>query len=145
MRNLIVLSLLLSSLVFVTAGIYDDCSIYGICEPVRTLDSLDYIPPTRQVRFLTAKTCESGRKLTGALRDFKKERPKVEFRIVAASSDIHDRYVVTKQQLLILGHGLKDIGGKESFIIRVGYELAPDLIEETVTTFDSRWNNASPI
>jgi len=119
-----------------------------ICDPyygVRTLDSLDYIPVTRRVRFLTARTSEKGRKLRGALRDFKRERPKVEFRRAVTPSDLHDRYVVTTQQILILGHGLKDIGGKESFIIRVGHDLAPDLIEETIAVFDSRWKNASPI
>jgi hypothetical protein len=116
-----------------------------ICDPyygVRTFDSLDYIPAARQVRFLTARTGESGRRLIGAIRDFKRERPTVEFRKAARPSDLHDRYVITKNQLLILGHGLKDIGGKESFMIRLERDLAPDLIDETIAIFDERWKDA---
>jgi hypothetical protein len=79
------------------------------------------------------------------MRDFKKERPKFTFRIATNPNDLHDRYVVTTQQLLILGHGLKDIGGKESFTIRLGRELVPDLIKETIAVFDSRWKTANPI
>lgn len=119
-----------------------------ICDPyygVGTLDSLDYIPKTSGVKFLTGITSETGRKLSGVLRDFKKERPTVEFRKAATPSELHDRYLVTKEQLVILGHGLKDIGGKESFMIRIGHDLSPDLIKETITTFDSRWGNATPI
>ena len=119
-----------------------------ICDPyygVRTFDSLDHIPTARTVRFLTAKTSETGRKLHGAIRDFKKERPKTSFRRDAVPSSLHDRYIVTKDQLLILGHGLKDIGGKESFIIRLGADLVPDLVKESIASFDARWNKATPL
>jgi hypothetical protein len=119
-----------------------------ICDPyygIRTFDSLDYIPNKCRVRFLTMKTNETGRKLSGALRDFKKEKSNVEFRLVASPQDLHDRYVVNKDILLLLGHGLKDIGGKESFMIRLNKELIPDLIIEVTKTFDAHWNTATPI
>ncbi len=116
--------------------------VVRICDPyygVRTLDTLDHFPKTCEVRFLTAKSSETRRKIQGALRDFKKERPKVEFRIAANPQDLHDRYIIAKDQLLILGHGLKDIGGKESFIIRLDHHLVPDLIKEMIAIFDIRW------
>jgi hypothetical protein len=113
-----------------------------ICDPyygVRTLDSLDHVPKACAVRFLTAKTNESGAKVQRAIADFVKERPSTEFRIAANPRDLHDRYVVTSDTLLILGHGLKDIGGKESFIIRLGRDLSADLIDEITKAFDVRW------
>ncbi len=122
--------------------------VIRICDPyygVRTLDTLDYISKANEVRFLTAKTNEPSRKIHGAVHDFKKERPKVEFRIAANIHDLHDRYVISKDQLLILGHGLKDIGGKESFIIRLDSNLIPDLIKEMTTTFDARWGGGTTI
>lgn len=118
-----------------------------ICDPylgIRSLDSLDSIPPVRPVRFLTLNTTDSQRKLSGALRDFSTEHPKVEFRRAPTPSDIHDRYVITKSELLILGHGLKDIGGKESFMILLRRDIAADLIDEIISAFDSRWNAAAP-
>lgn len=117
-----------------------------ICDPyygVRTLDSLDHIPKTCQVRFLTSKTGEAAQKIQAAIRDFVKERPNTEFRLATNPSDLHDRYVLTADSLLILGHGLKDIGGKESFLIRLDRSLAPDLLQELGRSFDSRWQAAA--
>ena len=122
--------------------------IIRICDPyygVRTLDSLDHIRESANVRFLTAKTSESVRKLKGALRDYKKERPNTEFRVAAVPSELHDRYVLTKNRILILGHGLKDIGGKESFMIRLDQSLVPDLAKEMRASFDAKWRAGTPL
>lgn len=119
-----------------------------VCDPyygVKTLDTLDHLPPSTGFRFLTGKTTESSRRIAGAIRDFKKERPKAEFRVAAAPNELHDRYVLAKDRLLILGHGLKDIGGKESFIIRVDRELAPDLLTEVRDKFDERWKKGTAL
>jgi len=122
--------------------------VVRICDPyygVRTLDLLDNIPTKSKVQFLTSKTNEAGRKLQGAMKDFKKERPNVEFRLARRSAGLHDRFVITNNLILILGHGLKDVGGKESFIIRLDKELVPDLIEETKQSFDAKWNDGTSI
>lgn len=117
-----------------------------VCDPyygVRTLDLLDNFPKAIKVRFLTSKTNEPARQLDGALKDFKKERPNVEFRVVDKSAGLHDRFVVSADLLLILGHGLKDIGGKESFVIRLDKDLVPDLIKETIAAFDAKWSTGT--
>lgn len=122
--------------------------VVRICDPyygVRTLDLLDNIPVKTKVQFLTAKTNEPGHKLKGALKDFKKERPNIEFRLASGNAGLHDRYVITNNFILILGHGLKDIGGKESFIIRLDKDLVPNLIRETTKSFDDKWNVGTTI
>jgi hypothetical protein len=131
------------------AEILSDMSgLTRICDPyygTKSLDSLDLIPKNTPVRFLTHKTNEAGRKLTGALRDFKTERPNVEFRIAPNNAGLHDRYIVTKDSFLILGHGLKDIGGKESFVVRLDRVLVPDLIKRVCASFDTIWAASTPI
>lgn len=122
--------------------------VIRICDPyygVRTLDSLDHIRESAKVRFLTARTSESGRRLRGALRDYKRERPDTEFRRAANPSELHDRYVLAKGRILILGHGLKDIGGKESFMIRLDQSLVPDLAKEMRESFDAKWRAGTPL
>jgi hypothetical protein len=117
-----------------------------ICDPyygLRTLDSLDQVPRACSIKFLTSKTNENGLKLTGAISDFKKQRPNCEFRTAGKAAGIHDRYVVTPSQILIVGHGLKDIGGKESFIIKLEASLAGDLVTDTIASFDLKWNLAT--
>ena len=131
------------------SGLLDNLrGLVRICDPYygqRTLDALDSIPQSCKVRFLTARTNEQGRKLTNAIRDFGHERPEIDFRLAVPASDLHDRYVLTTDRLLIIGHGIKDIGAKESFVIRLEKELIPDLIKETRAAFDKRWSNAQPL
>ena len=112
---------------------------------VRTLDSLDLVPTSCAVRFLTAKTNESARQLAGALKDFRKVRPNVEFRIAADPSQLHDRYVLSPSRLILVGHGLKDIGGKESFLVQIDAQLAKGIIARTINDFDSRWDTGTTI
>jgi hypothetical protein len=119
-----------------------------ICDPyygVRTLDTLHFIPNSCVVNFLTSKTSEPQSKLVGPLLDFKKEHPNFEFRKISTSSNIHDRYVHTSKYILLIGHGLKDIGGKESFITRIDKKMVPGIILQIANTFDSNWKTAKPI
>jgi hypothetical protein len=123
-------------------------SSVNICDPyygARTLDSLDHIPLSTAVKFLTAKTSEAIPSLHRAFRDFQREHSKVEFRIAEKPNELHDRYAVTRSELLILGHGIKDIGGRESFIVRLNKEHATGLIREVLLSFDSRWLKGTPI
>lgn len=112
---------------------------------MRTLDTLDHFPAKVALRFLTARTNERVRKVAGALRDFQKEHSNAEFRVTANPSELHDRYILSDESLLVLGHGLKDIGGKESFMIQVNKDLVPDLLSEVRGRFDARWKSARPL
>ena len=96
------------------------------------------------MRFLTVKTNEPSAKIERAILDFTKQRPNTEFRIDVEPSDLHDRYVLTNDSLLILGHGLKDIGSKESFMISLRRDNA-GLLDTLATSFDDRWNKAAPV
>lgn len=119
-----------------------------ICDPyygIRTLDTLELFRTSCVVRFLTAKTNEPIARLGGPLQDFKRERPSTEFRLYPKPSELHDRYILSRGGVLIVGHGLKDIGGRESFVISIGRALAPDLIRELVNSFDERWAKATPL
>lgn len=119
-----------------------------ICDPyygLRTLDTLESIPTSATVRFLSSRTNEAGAKLSNAIRDFRRERPKVDLRAAAQPSALHDRYVLSSSSLLLVGHGLKDIGAKESFAVVLDRHLAPDLLDETQNAFDSKWAGATPI
>lgn len=119
-----------------------------ICDPyfgLRTLETIDHISPKTTIRFLTSKTNESMPKTRGAFNDFSKQRKNTEFRVLPPPHDLHDRYVLTKDSLLLVGHGLKDIGGKESFVIQVEKTLAPDLLEDIERSFDEKWASAAPL
>jgi hypothetical protein len=119
-----------------------------ICDPYygfRTLESLDYLHKSCHVRFLTGQSSEVGKKLTAALGDFKRERPNFLFRIAPNPKKLHDRYLVTSDSLLLLGHGIKDIGNSESFVIRIDKAWAPGLLADVSAAFDIVWPSATPL
>ena len=122
--------------------------IARICDPyfgLRTLETIDHIPPRTAIRFLTAKTSDSLPKTRGAFHDFSKQRRNADFRILSPPHDLHDRYVLTAESLMLVGHGLKDIGGKESFVIRLEKTLAPDLLDSLEQSFDAKWAIATAL
>jgi hypothetical protein len=119
-----------------------------ICDPyygVRTLDSLELISRNVNVMFLTYRTSDSALKWAGALKDFKKERPNIELRMAKGKQESHDRYILTDDQILFIGHGLKDIGSKESFVIMLPRKLAEDLLGDVQRSFDQKWANSTGI
>ena len=78
-----------------------------ICDPkygVRTLDVLDLIPVKCTIKFLSVNPTDNAQKLAGAIQDFKKERPTAEFRAADKTAGVHDRFVVTDEGFIILGH-----------------------------------------
>jgi hypothetical protein len=122
--------------------------VIRVCDPyygIRSLEALEMIPEFCKVRFLSSQSSENAIKLSNAIDDFKKEHSNIEIRVFAASKSIHDRYVLSEESLLILGHGIKDIGNKESFVINISREHAEDLLVDLIHSFDDRWNKSTPI
>ncbi len=119
-----------------------------ICDPYYgsgSLLRLDELVQCSSVRFLThAGDASEKSTLPRALTEYTKEHKNIEFRRYNGS-DLHDRYVLTDEELMLLGHGLKDIGNKDSFIVRINRELASDLLDDLRDSFDAKWKNAQPL
>lgn len=107
---------------------------------VRTLDILRDVKD-KTIEFLTRvenlNEKERGRFLR-ELQDFKAEYPMMEFGNYP-NTDIHDRYVISENFLVILGHSLKDLGSKESFAIVLNKESSKNVVEALIEAFNRRW------
>jgi hypothetical protein len=60
-------------------------------------------------------------------------------------SDLHDRYILADAELIILGHGLKDLGNRDSFIIRIPDSLSPDINLSVGSAFNKKWASSKLI
>lgn len=112
----------------------------------RTLDILKDLQ-SQNVKFLTRLQNLRERERNSFIRelqDFKSEYPSVEFREYPLT-DIHDRYVLSKNSLIILGHSLKDLGSKESFVVVLNKETSKNIVEAIIENFDRRWKIATPL
>jgi hypothetical protein len=48
-------------------------------------------------------------------------------------------------EMIFLGHGLKDIGNKESFSVRLPRKVAGDAMDRARESFDAKWPGASAL
>ena len=121
-----------------------------ICDPyygLKTLEVLEtFAKYHKEIKFLTCKTGggEKAATLGRALADFKKEYKRVEIRLVT-SNDLHDRYIITKDRFFIIGHGIKNLGNKESLIVVVEDRYGKDIRKTITSVFQKRWTAAKAL
>jgi hypothetical protein len=110
----------------------------------RALDVLSNLQ-NKDIKFLTKvenlRDKEKERFLR-ELKDFKSEHTKAEFRNYPFA-DIHDRYVISSEHLIILGHSIKDLGAKESFAIILNKEANKNIVEALIENFNRRWKQST--
>ena len=121
-----------------------------ICDPyygLKTLEVLEaFAKYHKEIKFLTCKMGggEKAATLNRAIADFKKECKRVETRLVAGN-DLHDRYIIAKDRFFIIGHGIKDLGNKESLIVVVEDRYGKDIRKTITSVFQKRWASAKTI
>jgi len=122
-----------------------------ICDPyygLQTLDVLESIAKYhKRLKFLTAKMGggEKATTLTRAISDFKSEyKDRIEMR-VTSDRDLHDRYIIGKDRFFIIGHGIKNLGSKESLIVGIEDKYGKDIRRTLLKTFNYRWDAAKAL
>jgi hypothetical protein len=115
---------------------------YGL----RTLEILiEFVKYHKSVKFLTAQLGggENQVVVNNFLKDIKKEyKNKIEVKIYPNRNELHDRYIIGKDIFFIIGHGIKDLGNKESLIIGIEDKYGKDIRKVLEKTFHERWNMA---
>lgn len=120
-----------------------------IVDPYSSERTLDILRDTQNecVKFLTRvdnlREKEKERFLR-ELQDFRSEKLNIEFRNYP-DTDIHDRYIISSDSLVILGHSIKDLGGKESFAVTLNKDMNKNIIEAVTDNFDRRWKQSSTL
>ena len=108
---------------------------------IRTLDILSSTQ-NQSIKFLTRLENlrnRDRRRLIRDINDFKPEYLNIEFRNYP-NQDIHDRYIISDDLLVILGHSIKDLGSKESFSIILNKNINKDLFNILSELFNRRWS-----
>lgn len=122
----------------------DDLLIVDPYCGVRTLDVLSSVK-VNKIYFLTKvenlREPERSR-FSRELQDFKIEHPNIEFRNYP-HADLHDRYVISSDLLVILGHSIKDLGSKESFAVFLRKKTSQNIVEALIENFNRRWKQAT--
>jgi hypothetical protein len=111
----------------------------------RTLDILKCSDEKKKIRLITKINNLNKNKKDSFIRefrDFKIEYPHIEIRDYS-KGDIHDRYIISDDSIVFLGHSIKNLGNtKESFANIVNNN---DVHKLLIKNFNDRWSNSSSI
>lgn len=110
----------------------------------RTLDILSNLK-SKDIKFLTKvenlRDKEKERFLR-ELKDFKTEHSAIEFKSYP-HTDIHDRYAISSEYVVILGHSIKDLGSKESFAVIFNKGSNKNIVDALIENFNRRWKQSA--
>lgn len=109
-----------------------------VCDPYcdsATLEHLDACPSGLPIEVLTKNLHDDGsfRRVLAATR----QRRPVEIRVAPAA--LHDRYIIDRAGLLIIGTSLNSFGKSQCFVIRAGRDIR-DIVS---TAYSSVWATAT--
>ena len=73
---------------------------------------------------------------------FKKEFLNSEFKAYPSPHELHDRYLLFDKEVWFVGHGIKNLGEKESFVVILQEPFGKDIRNTLVESFEARWVNS---
>lgn len=110
-----------------------------ICDPyldAATLEHLDSCAEGTNLFLLTHNIQDTGR-LRQLLSAYPSTKKRIEIR-KTKKAVIHDRYIIDKKDMLILGTSLNGYGKKQCFIITAGQDIRSTMLE----SFKMHWDDA---
>jgi len=131
------------------ADIFKDLSgVIRVCDPyygTGSLSRLELLQECQSIMFLTKKPDSSEKTyINKRIEEFNEEYPQFKFRKFKGKG-LHDRYILSKEKLIILGQGIKDVGKKESFALVVDRSILGHIIDDLIQSFDNKWANSESI
>jgi integrase len=114
---------------------------YGL----ETLDILEQLDNKKRIRFLGEKRSGNAGTFSREIINFRNQFTNIELRRHTVPHDLHDRYIITDEALILVGHGIKDLGERESFVAILKGEMGKEIKKDLIAKFDQRWSTAQPI
>jgi len=108
---------------------------------------LEKFGKNRKIRFLSCKLGdEEQRNITKFdinLKRFRKEFKNIEMRKYDKYYELHDRYIIADNGLVIVGHGIKDLADKESFVVFLPKAFVAKFLPILKKVFEERWKKSN--
>jgi hypothetical protein len=116
-----------------------------ISDPYYGIDTLGVLEEAararKKIKFLTFTTNDSTLKFGRELSHLRRLYPhKIEIRVYP-KKELHDRYILADDSFIMVGHGIKDIGNKESLMLIVDDRFGKDVRKELEGAFRCRWGD----
>jgi len=107
---------------------------------------LEKLGKKRKIRFLSCRLGSeeqaNSTKFDISLKRFRKEFKNIEMRKYDKPYELHDRYIIADNALIIIGHGIKDLADKESFLVCLPNRLVSKFLPVLKKSFEERWKKS---
>ena len=113
-----------------------------VCDPyfgAESIDKLETFTHRCDIRFLTDKIKGDIPSLKRRITSGLPPMLSIIVKRVSNPNSLHDRYIISNDRIIFVGHGLKDLGNKDSFIIALPRDFSPGSYAATETAFDDKW------
>jgi hypothetical protein len=130
----------------ILANLEGDLKIVDPYFGIRTLDILGDVK-NKQIKFLTSLNKlerEIREQTIRAIHEFKQENKNFEIKNYT-NQDIHDRYIISMDSIILLGHSIKDLGKKESIVVILPKKVCPDFFGLLNEKFNDKWDKAQAL
>jgi len=120
-----------------------------IVDPYYGLDTFHILTkfPKHNIKFMTSQLGrdEKDEIIKKEISRFKKEFKNIKIRVYPKFYELHDRYIISKNYFVIIGHGLKDLGNKECFLIAIPKKDVQEITKVLEEKFITRWKGSTII
>jgi len=98
------------------------------------------------IKFITrlSTDIDKKRKMESVLKDFISEKKNIQIADYQGR-DIHDRYIISKDAIIILGHGIQGVGTSESFAIVLKGTYKQQIESALLINFSKRWDESNKL
>ena len=117
-----------------------------IVDPYYGLDTLSILArfPKNKIRFITSQLGKEEKEelVKKEISRFKKEFKNINMGSYPKFYELHDRYIISENYFVVIGHGLKDFGNKECFLIAIPKKEIQEITNILENKFNERWKNS---
>ncbi len=114
-----------------------------------TFFTLEKFGKKTKIKFLSSQLGnEEQRNLTNFqnnLKRFKREFKNIKLKKYDKFYELHDRYIIADNALVIVGYGIKDFANKESFVIFLPTQTVSIFLPALKAVFDKRWKKSNDL
>ena len=103
----------------------------------------------KKIRFISGRLGdEEQKKITNFqinLKKFKREFKNIRMKKYDKFYELHDRYIIADNALVVVGYGIKDFANKESFVVFLPKKAALKFLPILKAIFEKRWKKSNDI
>lgn len=103
----------------------------------------------RKIRFLSGRLGNEEQqninKFQINLKKFKSEFKNIKMKQYDKFYELHDRYIIADNALVVVGYGIKDFANKESFVVFLPKNTTSKFLPVIKAIFEKRWKKSSDI